>query len=636
MKKNVLLLAPLAIALAAPLLLAVNKNSIEVEAYDINSLPTTINLNDTSNDDIRNYYANLNSLSANERTGSNLLKNLKPILKNNQKYYSYDSGAKVWQAYEITDRDWTLSPAKDIEGYDASTNTITSYKYGESAAKPGSNPYIHALYVNREVDNNVHAWAETDTTKSSHGDNKEWHIDREHIWPKSFGFEDKAQGGARGDLMHLWAGDSYVNSALHSNYFYGYVDTSKKYTDGASEYSYASGNLMGYSRTISGSDVTVFEPQNSDKGDIARAVFYMAARYNYLSGSDTDAIDSNNPNLEIVDVLTAYTKSGYMSSASVTGKIGLIQDLLEWNELDPVDEYEIHRNNLLFNNYTYNRNPFIDFPQWANLIWGGESKSADPSKDAINDAIISISSSNQSVTTSKTFKLSATVEGDAKINWTVSDSSILSLDKTTTSSGEEVTVTTLKAGKATITATVKIGEETYSKDCVVKVKDPIIVSTVSLDKTNITIEEGQTETLIAAVSPEDAENKKITWLTSDSSKVTISEDGEIKAIASTGNNVVTITALSDTNENGIADEGEAKATCAVKVIAKVTPASIIGSLPLPVLIAIGAAAVVIIIIIIIVLAKSKKARKMATKTVKKQIKSSTSSKSKSSSSKKKK
>ena len=473
MKKKILFIAPLVLTFAAPLLFHASKDVIELEAYDINSLPTTINLNDTSVNDVRSYYSNLNSLSASERTGSNLLKNLKPILKNNQKYYGYDGtgGKKVWQAYEITDRDWTLSPAKDIEGYDASTNTITGYKYGESAAKPGSNPYIHALYVNRDVTNNVRAWAETDTTKSSHGDNKEWHIDREHIWPKSFGFENESKGGARGDLMHLWAGDSYVNSALHSNYFYGYVDTSKDYTKGEDKYSYVKGNLMGYSRTIGDSSVTVFEPQDSDKGDIARAVFYMAARYNYLSGSDTDAIDSDNPNLEIVNVLTAYSKSGYMSSTSVTGKIGLIQDLLEWNELDPVDEYEIHRNNLLYNNYTYNRNPFIDFPQWANMIWGSESKSADPSKDAINDSVISVSSSKENVATSKSFKLSATVTDDAVIKWSVSDSTILSLDKTETRSGEEVTVTTLKEGTATITASVTIGEETYNKTCTVTVAD---------------------------------------------------------------------------------------------------------------------------------------------------------------------
>ena len=82
-----------------------------VMAYNVSSLPTTINLNDTEDEDIRNYYALLNHIDDSEKTGTNLLKNLKPILKNNQKYYSYDSGNAIWQMYEITDRDWELSPA---------------------------------------------------------------------------------------------------------------------------------------------------------------------------------------------------------------------------------------------------------------------------------------------------------------------------------------------------------------------------------------------------------------------------------------------------------------------------------------------------------------------------------------------
>ena len=130
---------------------------------------------------------------------------------------------------------------------------------------------------------------------------------------------DEATSGARGDPMHLWAGDSYVNSALHSNYFYGYVDTTKAYTDGKDKYSYAAGNLMGFSKTKGGS-VSVFEPKDDDKGDIARACFYMVARYNYLSGSDSNGIENDNPNLELVDNVTDWVKSGYISTTTKTGK----------------------------------------------------------------------------------------------------------------------------------------------------------------------------------------------------------------------------------------------------------------------------------------------------------------------------
>ena len=122
----------------------------QAKAYDTSSLTTTIDLNDTNADKIRAYYSSLDSLAEEERKGNNLLKNLKEVLKKDQKYYGYDSsaGANIWKMYEIVDRDWSKSPASEIDGYDKSTNKITNYKYGSSASNPGSNPYIHALYVN--------------------------------------------------------------------------------------------------------------------------------------------------------------------------------------------------------------------------------------------------------------------------------------------------------------------------------------------------------------------------------------------------------------------------------------------------------------------------------------------------------
>ncbi len=346
-----------------------NKCFEKADAYSVANLPTTINLNANTEEEIRNYYSALDSLPESERQGTNLLKNLKNILKNGQKYYSYESGDKIWKMYEITDRDWEKSPASEIPGYNASTNVITGYSYGSSATNKGMNPYLHALYVNRSVDNKMHAWARESDDTTSHGNNKEWGIDREHIWPKSHGFEDEAQGGARGDPMHLWPGDSDVNSSLHSNEFYGFVNITS--STKAGKWSYARDNYVGTSLTLgtSISSDQVFEPQDCDKGDIARACFYMVARYNYLSGSDSDGIDSNNPNLAFIQDNTSPT-SGYMSSTTVTGNMGILTDLLAWHHLDPVDEFEMKRNDILYRNYTNNRNPFIDFPDWVDYIWG--------------------------------------------------------------------------------------------------------------------------------------------------------------------------------------------------------------------------------------------------------------------------
>lgn len=340
-----------------------NQEVKEVEAYSTSSLPTTINLNDVEDADIRSYYSSLSSLSAEERQGENLLKNLKTILKNGQKYYSYDSGNSIWQIYEITDRDWEKSPASltTYGTYNSSTNTITNYQYG-SSSNHKNDPYVHALYINRNVENETKAWG-------NHNQDR-WGINREHVWPKAEGFDDdkNSSGGARGDPMHLMAGNGYSNN-IHSNYYYGYVDTSSSYTDCGSKFSNQSGNLRGKPLNVSSSG-TVFEPQDSDKGDIARAIFYMVARYNYLSGSDSDGINADNPNLTLTNNLSDWSSTGYTSSKTKQGKLGLLKDLLAWHHADPVDEYEIHRNNLLYRNYTNNRNPFIDFPEWADYIWG--------------------------------------------------------------------------------------------------------------------------------------------------------------------------------------------------------------------------------------------------------------------------
>ena len=198
----------LSLALGTPLIFN-GKKAERVDGYSAASLPTTIDLNDTSAANIRSYYSSLNNLSQSERQGTNLLKNLKTILKNGQKYFSYESGTDVWRMYEITDRDWDKSPASSTTygTYNANTNKITNYTYGNSSSDKKNNPYIHALYINRDVNNQTTAW-------DNHNQDQ-WGINREHVWPKAEGFDSNGAGGARGDPMHLMAGNGYANN-IHS------------------------------------------------------------------------------------------------------------------------------------------------------------------------------------------------------------------------------------------------------------------------------------------------------------------------------------------------------------------------------------------------------------------------------------
>ncbi len=204
-------------------------DSVETNAV---SLASSINLNDNSEQEIRNYYSDLNGLDESELRGTNLLKNLKKILRKNFCYYDYDD---VWQIYEITDRDWSLSPASsDVYAtYDSATNSYSSYTYGTSTSNSMNNPYIHAIYREQGSENRLlRAW--DDHTSSNNDGVDNGYLNREHIWPQSYGF--KASTGALGpagtDVHHLVAADGPVNSSLHNNNIYGFVDTSKTYTSG--------------------------------------------------------------------------------------------------------------------------------------------------------------------------------------------------------------------------------------------------------------------------------------------------------------------------------------------------------------------------------------------------------------------
>ena len=386
--KSLPILASLSLGLSLLCGVSLSKPAKETRADNVvaptySSLPKTINLNDTDAEDIRDYYNDLDDLPLSERTGTNLLKHLKPILKRNMEYYSYDN---VWKVYEITDRDWNLSPASGTTygSYDSTTNVITNYTYGSNSA-PKNDPYVHTLYRDRtDPDAKIKNWG-------AHTGNNNNATNREHVWCQSRGFKghdgnEAARGPAGTDVHHLISGDYKVNIDHHNDSPYGYVDKTKTYRDAGTVYSWLTGNLAGKPIKTSPSDQVdeVFEPRDEDKGDIARACFYMVARYNNLAG-ETGVISDYEPNLALADYATG-TGSAEYSTDTQPVYMGIMSDLLEWNHLDPVDEYEIHRNNLIYENYQHNRNPFVDFPQWADYVWGNYSgvKAANPSEEPLN------------------------------------------------------------------------------------------------------------------------------------------------------------------------------------------------------------------------------------------------------------
>ena len=155
---------------------------------------------------------------------------------------------------------------------------------------------------------------------------------------------------------------------------------------------------------------------------------------------------------------------------------------------------------------------------------------------------VKLSQTELSLTKGSSEVLTATVSPDnatdKTVTWSSSASDVVSVDQ----SGK---VTALKNGKATITA--KAGEK--SATCAVTVTTP--VESVSLDHNSITLEEGKSVTLVATISPNDADVQTVSWSTSDASVATV-DNGKVTGVKE-GSATITASA------------GGKSATCSVTV-----------------------------------------------------------------------
>ena len=167
---------------------------------------------------------------------------------------------------------------------------------------------------------------------------------REHSFPRSW------FGGAvepmNSDVHFIFATDGQVNS-YRSSFPYGEVGSNDTVSN--------NGSRLGLARTGLGYNGTVFEPIDEFKGDLARAAFYVAARYeNIIAGWE------NN---------TQFSDAVLDGSSTLVFEPWYIDLLKQWHQQDPVSQKEIDRNNAA-HIYQGNRNPFVDRPEYVQAIWG--------------------------------------------------------------------------------------------------------------------------------------------------------------------------------------------------------------------------------------------------------------------------
>ncbi len=257
--------------------------------------------------------------SADGLTGYTLKTQLKTITTNGHNDQGYGN---LYNGYVTTHSD-------DIaeSGYE-NDNTILMY-YTENPN--GTDPYVFNHGIDRCGNYNGEGVCHN----------------REHTIPQSsFGSASPMQN----DIHHVVPSDGFVNGQRGSLPFG---------TVGSANWTSQNGSKRG-SSNVAGYSGTVFEPIDEFKGDIARAILYFATRY-----EDT------------VDGYTGFEMFNGTEDQALTN--WALDMLLDWHyNVDPVDQREIDRNDAAYN-YQGNANPFVDHPEYVNLIWNPTPDTEDPS-----------------------------------------------------------------------------------------------------------------------------------------------------------------------------------------------------------------------------------------------------------------
>jgi len=255
----------------------------------------------------------------------------------------YDSASGLF-GYELKSKLHDIITAKvysynynDIVGLYANTDLDHYYE---------NDGTILDIYSEKPVGPDAYNYDLTQNISSASAEGQGWN--REHGMPQStfYGIYPMYS-----DLHYLIPTDAYINQR-RSNYPYA--------RNNGSSLTFTNGSKLGKS-TTPGYSNTVYEPIDEFKGDVARYLLYFVVRY---EGS----LNIFN-HLLATSPLDGTEEKGYES--------WYITMLKEWNALDPVSQREIDRNNAVFAIENV-RNPFIDHPEYVNLIWSDPADSSTP------------------------------------------------------------------------------------------------------------------------------------------------------------------------------------------------------------------------------------------------------------------
>ena len=179
--------------------------------------------------------------------------------------------------------------------------------------------------------------------------------DRQYLWPKSRGINDS--GPDSSDLFNLRPADPAVIAARGNKIF----DDSDPLDPSYQVPAHAN------AAPDTSTDSNSWQPPSDQRGDVARALFYMHVRYD-----GNGQVDFNTTNLTLVNT-TNYAP-----------EMGVLSTLLQWHRDDPVSDEERLRNELIYSLYQHNRNPFVDNPVFADFLFTQlEQSLEDPDLDGM-------------------------------------------------------------------------------------------------------------------------------------------------------------------------------------------------------------------------------------------------------------
>lgn len=271
-------------------------------------------------------------------------------------YYSYSSsyGVPEFSGYPtkiisnglsaITAKSYTAQETYSGNYY----NSITSADNGTALGTKLHNLMMstHSTYVS--YSSLTSTLKSTDSKCFYSGESIGSSFNREHVWPQAKSKDGNVQlfgeSYAGSDIHHIRAAKSTYNSYRGSTMFAPMFGTPRTIN-------YSGGGVVKFG---SGNNYGVTEPADAVKGDAARIIMYVYMHY----GTDFGGTLSSG--------ITGKLYITNVIGANSTGDCFKL--LRKWNAEDPVSSEEINRNNIAFQKQG-NRNPFIDYPTYADRIW---------------------------------------------------------------------------------------------------------------------------------------------------------------------------------------------------------------------------------------------------------------------------